>query len=292
MKLLFCYMVHRMNPVLEASVRILSRIGTIIVHVDARVPLSDFDPIAGNVIFTDRRIAVRWGGYPQIQADIELLKSAEKQGPFDYLFMMSGDCMPIRSNEEIVAFLEKNRGKEFICAMPNETWIERRVKYQYPAYYSNKNRHWLQSAFIVACDRIPGFHRNPFLRKNPSFKRLPPLYKGANWFTITGNCCRYIVEYLDTHPEYLKAFERSHCGDEIIFHTLVYNSLFRKNIYAGDAPAPITQLRYIDWQRGPDFPRKLDETDYPSMKRSGCLIARKIAPETDFAMFEKQFTTP
>lgn len=291
MKIVFCYMVHKMSPVLKKSIEVLSRIGDVIVHVDERVNLDDFDSIKNYVVFIKPRIAVRWGGFDQILADIELLKAADAAGPYDYIFMMSGECMPIRPNHEIVAFLERNKGKEFVYAMTHEQWIHRRVKFQYPDYYSNKNRSKLQSAFIVACDHIPFLHRNPFLRKNPYYNQLPPLYKGANWFTITGECGHYIIEYLNNNPQYLKAFQHSHCGDEIIFHTLVYNSLFRSNIYSGEGEriAPDSQLRYIDWKTGPDYPRKLDESDFPQMKKSGCLIARKISLQIDMNFFETQF---
>lgn len=280
-----------MSATFVTSINILSKIGDILVHVDKRVSLEDFISIKDNVTFLDNRIAVRWGGFDQIIADIELLKAADAAGPYDYVFMMSGECMPIQDNDSIIKFLEINRGKEFIYADKKSQDINVRLKYRYPHYYSDKNRNICLSAFIVLCDKIPWFHRNPFLKKNPYFNMLPPLYKGGNWFTISGQCNKYILDYIISNPNYLIAFKESHCGDEIFFHTLVYNSEFRCKIYednTSDIPTS-NQLRYIDWKKGPDFPRILTQEDYPAIKESRCLIARKITDKINLSEFENYF---
>ncbi|MDO5571240.1 MAG: beta-1,6-N-acetylglucosaminyltransferase [Bacteroidales bacterium] len=287
MKLAFCYMVHKMSPVLEHSVKILSQIGDIIVHVDNRANIEDFHSIKDIVTFTENRIAVRWAGFPQIEADIELLRMADQKNNYDFISMMSGECMPIKTNSFIIDFFEKYKNKEFVSAVPDNDMIERRVKYIYPSYYSNKNRHLYQTLWILFTDRLPFIHRNPFLRKNPYFKSLPKLYKGANWFTISGNCNRYILNYLNDNPDYLKAFEKSHCGDEIIFHTIIFNSRFKDNLYLEKGCE--SQLRYIDWETGPEYPKVLDESDYKHLSDSLDLFARKISGRVELNKYEELF---
>ena len=50
---------------------------------------------------------------------------------------------------------------------------------------------------------------------------MPPLEKGSNWIVVTDRFRDFVFDYLRTHPDYIRAFRHSHCGDEIFFQTLM-----------------------------------------------------------------------
>lgn len=80
----------------------------------------------------------------------------------------------------------------------------------------------------------------------------------------------------------MKAFEYSLCGDELFFQSIIMDSQFKNNIYKSN-------LRYIDWTTGPDFPRVLCEKDYNKILESDCLFGRKFSDELDLIKFKQTF---
>ena len=129
------------------------------------------------------------------------------------------------------------------------------------------------------------------LFKNNLYELLPKLYKGTQWFGITSELRDYIIEYLQDNEWYIKAFKNSLCGDEIFFHTIIYNSKFRENIYQDYDKSNICYqaLRYIDWKTGPDYPRILNENDFEKIKDTECIFARKFDENLDLDLYRKTF---
>ena len=86
------------------------------------------------------------------------------------------------------------------------------------------------------------------------------------------------------------AFQKSYCGDEVYFHTIIYNSPFKENLNLdyGLTP-PEMALRYIDWKTGPDYPRILDDMDFDRMQKSNTLFARKVKKNISFELLKKNF---
>jgi hypothetical protein len=96
------------------------------------------------------------------------------------------------------------------------------------------------------------------------------LYGGSQWWTLSKEALQYIVKHGMTGSTYYKHFRHTLCPDEIYFQTLLLNSPLREKLVNDN-------LRYIDWNTGPQWPRMLDETDYEAIIASGKLFARKIS---------------
>lgn len=286
MKKAYCIITHKNTQILRELVH--SSKDNIYLYIDGKVDLNIFDEYMNlkNVEFVENRKEIKWGHISQVEATIQLLKEASKEH-FDYLFLLSGDCLPIKSNEMIDEFLIKNYGKEFIARDINmlQEKIDERVRYNYLelAYIKNKK---LTVKLILKLHQI--FNKLGFFR-NKEFKNLPKLYKGTNWFGITKELTGYILEYLSKNPKYLNSFKSSICADEIFFHTIVYNSKFKGNIYEPKDKSNICfgALRYIDWKTGPDYPRTLDESDFVKMKNTECIFARKFNEKLDLEKYRK-----
>lgn len=66
--------------------------------------------------------------------------------------------------------------------------------------------------------------------KRNKIDHLPRLYKGSLWFTLSHSAIDYILKYLNQNPDYLTPFKTSLCGDEVFFHTIMFNSHFYQKL--------------------------------------------------------------
>jgi hypothetical protein len=110
------------------------------------------------------------------------------------------------------------------------------------------------------------------------------MYKGSNWFTITKECLKYIILFNEKNPKYLKYFKNSYCCDEVFFHSIVYNSIFRNNTLAvinNNNDDNVMSCRKIDWVSGPSFPKVFNENDILNIRDEETFILRKIDSQLD-----------
>lgn len=94
--------------------------------------------------------------------------------------------------------------------------------------------------------RLPGYFRKRLYKRlrpgdNPYFRTLPPLEKGSNWIVVTDRFRDFVFDYLRTHPDYIRAFRHSHCGDEIFFQTLMGISEFA----GANTRRPLVYTRWV-----------------------------------------------
>ena len=257
----------------------------IIIHVDKK---TDIHTIKSQILehaqihFIEDRVDVQWGGYSQIDATLKLLNYAQE---FDYKYfsLLSGDDIPLKDVNTIEKFLLES-GKEFLG---HDKYVDPipRVKYIYPDFFYERNKSFIKK---IACKIVSNLHKLGFLKQN--LDQLPILYKGTSWFTLSKEAIQYILRYIEKNPNYDVAFQKSYCGDEVYFHTIIYNSPFKENLNLdyGLTP-PEMALRYIDWKTGPDYPRILDDMDFDRMQKSNTLFARKMKKNISFELLKKNF---
>lgn len=289
MKKAYCIITHKNTNILRELINSSKHNINIYIYIDGKINLDIFSEYMNfyNVKFIQNRKEIKWGHISQVEATIELLREANKR-EFDYLFLLSGDCLPIKNNQQIDSFLIQNQGKEFIARdlnMPQEK-INDRVKCTYLEAVYNKNK---STSLKLILKLYQILYKLGFFR-NKAFKDLPKLYKGTQWFGITQDLVKYILDYLDKNPKYLKSFKYSLCADEIFFHTIFYNSKFKNNNYEPKDKSNICfqALRYIDWKTGPDYPRTLDESDFIKIKNTECIFARKFNEKLNLEKYKKE----
>lgn len=283
MKIAYCILCHKYTSVLQELVSLTGESNDVFVHVDAKADIRDFDPLADKANFLSDRVDVAWGKYSLIEASLRLLDST-RQSRCDYVALISGDTLPIRSDAEIKRYLWENRGREFIFERPLEPHHPDRLRYRYPG--DDARRRGLAAKAWRMVQR-----RLKLLPRNKYFETLPPLAFGSNWLVITPEFRNYMFDYLGQHPEYTEAFRYGECGDELFFATLINQSPF-----AG-ARDP-RRYMYVDWQTGPQYPRTLDASDFDRLAAAAAkdsegeyyLFARKFADDLDLAAFRARFT--
>lgn len=219
-------------------------------------------------------IAVFWGHTSQVEVELLLMREALNHGSHAYYHLLSGCDMPIKSAEEILHFFDLHQGTEFIGFWNDEKHQRdalRKVRYY---YFFNRWKQRSTSRFLHVLT-TPLRNLSLGLQKLLAVNRLRgrdlEIKKGFNWFSITEECCRYV---LDHEREIWKIFHHTLCPDELFLQTLVWNSPFRQHLFDTE-DAQRGSMRAIDWQRGNPYVWQKTDMDY--LVDSPYLFARKFA---------------
>jgi hypothetical protein len=127
--------------------------------------------------------------------------------------------------------------------------------------------------------------------------RCTPLYGGSGWWSLTGSCVRFALEFIREHPSYLRYHRFVDVPDEMFFHSIVKASPFAKalsyNFEVVDAQHAqrsdrVYGCHYINWETGTaHHPKVLDMTDLPALRSSRALFARKFEESPSRALLEQ-----
>lgn len=228
-----------------------------------------------NLYFTER-INVNWGAYSQIEAELILLETAINHRKYEYLHLLSGQDLPIKSQDYIHNFFHQNEGREFVRFQNSEFQQNDRVSYfhTFQEILPRDNRFFNRiNQIFLNIQKFLGIKRN----KNIIFQ------KGTNWFSITSDLAQYV---LDSRSWIRKTFKYTFCADEIFLQTLIINSEFKDRLYNKEFNNDlISIMRLIDWNRGAPYTFELKDID--EIASSSMLFARKFDASTDRDIIEK-----
>lgn len=251
----------------------------IFVHIDAKVKDFDFDsfkslPKYSEIHFTDR-VNVTWGDFSQVEAEMILLNASvnneTENKKYSYFHLISGCDLPIKSNDEIHRFFDENIGKEFIHFSSNKASSTSVTRIKYYHFFRSKRTFFrkLLSYSILQIERLIGVNR---LKKNNI-----TVQKGCNWFSITGDFARYIVQNMQ---KWKTVFEYSYCADEVFVQTIFVNSPFKNNLFMKNCNNNhLACARLIDWERG--NPYVFRKEDFELIKSSSAMFGRKFSLDID-----------
>ncbi len=212
-----------------------------------------------------KRKNISWGGFSQIQMEIDLLKEAVKTH-HEYYHLISGVDLPIKSPKEIKEFFHKNKGKEFVSFDKiEEVDLNYRIgqfRLLQDVYGNKKNILFKFDALSTRIQKMLGIKRNIFKKYK--------LKKGSNWFSITH---KLAISLVKSEKELKKSYTFSRCCDEVFLQTYIYNSNFKDSIYY-DEDKKSSNMRLIDFKRGNPYIFKME--DYDELINSSKLFARKF----------------
>lgn len=116
----YLIMIHEDSEVLHRSLELINdKRNDIFIHIDAKSDDSFKSKLylyvkLSNLYFVENPVEVYWGHYSQVLAELLLFEKAAKTGRYRYYHLLSGNDMPIKSQDYIHRFFEENDGKEFI----------------------------------------------------------------------------------------------------------------------------------------------------------------------------------
>jgi hypothetical protein len=239
----------------------------VVISVDRKTPSdvfrqmkSDLETLA-DVYFLPRHRSY-WGGFGHVRSTIKGLNFLAKRGiDYDYVSLLTGQDYPIKSPSEISTFLENNFGKSFFenFTLPAPT-------------------HWGADGGMIRLSHL-WFHSMRKVLKFPR-DRFPLLcqreipyglapWGGSGYWTLYREHADHVMQFIRSHPKYVRFFRRSHVPDEIFFQTILLNSPHKADIVNDD-------IRYIDWSDPREAPKVLVKDDWEKLERCNDLFARKF----------------
>ena len=214
----------------------------------------------------------RWGSVKQIETEYVLFEAARNAGVYLYYHLLSGQDLPIKSQDYIHKVCDRGGKKEYVGFKETSASlkdIENKTRYYYILQNHFRCSGILLKIIVKAIQKL-----SLLLQKLCGVRRRYPieLKKGCNWVSITDDFCKYLLERKD---EMLKMFNHTFCPDEIFLQTVLWNSPFRNNIYKINDEFNSCR-RLIDWTRGKPYVWQIG--DYVQlMEDKECFFARKFS---------------
>lgn len=267
----FLIMAHKDDETLRTLLRTLDDPrNDIFIHMDSKNIAWDENSVLTSIskarIFPVPRISVTWGGYSQIACELSLLNAAVAMGHYSYYHLLSGQDLPIKSQDRIHSFFDSCGGKEFVRFENHNRDYRSRIGGHVIWNASGKNKSQ------VLLRKVNGLLARLLQCYRKPVKGLK-LMKGDNWFSITDKLARYIVENASLIRS---VFWDSMCGDELFLQTFAWNAGKRFDFYRmpGEENADGI-MRMIDWGED-ESPRVFSMDDLDSIRDSKMMFARKF----------------
>lgn len=284
MKFAYLLMVHKWDDTVKVLLELLDDPrNDLFIHVDKKCRDFPFEMAKsilknGRCMFTDC-LRVTWGGYSQIAAELMLLETACSHGSYDYYHLLSGQDLPLKTQDEIHSFFEKQQSHEFVRFYSEEFEDGSRVRYFYP-FQNICGRGNLPLTYPLKCaDKVAvKLQKTMRLSRNKDMK----FQKGSNWFSITDSFARYVVSKKQWVE---KTFRFAYCADEVFLQTLLLNSPYINNLYHTAFDNDMHAImRLIIWEgKGPHV---FTIDDREKIKNTDLLFGRKFDISKDKEIVE------
>jgi len=279
----FLVLAHGEDMLLERLLKRLVLDFDVYVHIDRRSKMVLPQEVVTNPrVHLVRRLATPWGSPNLVRAQLGLFREARQLG-YDRFVLISGQCIPLKSNAEILRTLETESSSEWIdvnlLVDPQDVgFIDRitRIHWHAPWRYRGVRSkvYWVVEYFLTVLSRL-GL---------PKRDTGGDLYLGEAWFALSKQAVDRALAYFDRETDFSGLVRGSRAGDEIFFQTAVKRTSPEEARFLG----PIV---YTDWKTGPEKPRTLDDSDLPVLVSSQFLFARKVTWSKSRALIEKLYSS-
>lgn len=277
MKHAYCIIAHGEIEVYHVLINLIDDPrNNIFVFLDKRTdirPFINIKPKYSHIGYVNNRHNVYWAGYSLTLAEIKVLQCAYDYCEHSYYHLISGVDLPIKSQDYIHDFFKKHKGKEFIgiAGLASLPTINQRTHYYYPFQncLSPIRCGGLNKYIAKIQNKIVKIQKWFNVRRTYSME----LRMGPNWFSVTNDFVKYIIE----HKHLLcREFGNIFISDEIAIQSLFWNSPYKENIYSIDNQYE-SCLRKIDWKRG--MPYTWTINDIEELMTSEHIFARKFSSD-------------
>lgn len=265
---------HKDAPAIVAQAERLTAMGDkVSIHFDARAARADFDLLRSaladnpNVVFAARRRKCGWGEWSLVDATLEALRAAEAAFPrATHFYLLSGDCMPIKTGEYARAFLDE-RDVDYIESFDFFTsdWIKTGFKEERLIY-----RHWFNER-----SQKRWFYASFQLQKRLGLTRDIPgdlrIMIGSQWWCLRRRTVEALLDFVGARRDVMRFFRTTWIPDETFFQTLVRHLVPGTEIES----RTLTFLMFSDY----GMPVTFYNDHYDLLLAQDFLFARKISPE-------------
>ncbi|MFY0619760.1 DUF5928 domain-containing protein [Shimia sp.] len=243
------------------------------IHFDARANPEHFRMLQAalganeNVAFAEKRIKCGWGEWSLVEATLYAVETAVKRFPrASHFYMVSGDCMVIKSSEYIHKFLDDN-DVDFIESFDffESEWIKTGMKAERLIY-----RHWFNER-----TQKRRFYATFNLQKKLGLTREIPadlqVMIGSQWWCLRRQTVEAVLHMTKQRRDVMRFFRTTWIPDETFFQTLVRHLVPTNEIRT----RTLTFLMFTDY----GMPLTFYNDHYDLLLSQDYLFARKISPD-------------
>ena len=263
------------TAIIKQAERLTAAGDYIAIHFDARADMADYaticDELASNpnVVFSKKRIKCGWGEWSLVKATLNAIEAALDAFPrATHFYMLSGDCMPIKSAEYTHQFLDDNDA-DFIESFDyfESDWIKTGMKEERLIYrhFFNERKH---KTLFYGSYKLQ--QRMGLTRKIPADIQV---MIGSQWWCLRRRTIEWVVNFTKERPDVMRFFATTWIPDETFFQTIVHHVVPEKEIRT----RTLTFLIFSDY----GMPVSLYDDHYDLLLGQDYLFARKISPEAN-----------
>ncbi len=273
-RIAFLLLCHKDPDAVLAQARRLTASGdALVIHFDANAPEAAFQRVRTgaadlpNVRLAPRRVRCGWGEWSLVEASLGMLRHAEAEFPdATHFYMLSGDCMPVKSAGYAHAKLAPS-DRDFIESVDFFTsgWIKTGMQADRLRY-----RHWFNER-----TQPKRFYWSLDLQRRLKLDRDPPadlkIMIGSQWWCLRRSTVEKILAFLAERPDVTRFFRTTWIPDETFFQTLVRHLVPSREIES----RTLTFLMFSDY----GMPVTFYNDHYTLLIGQDHLFARKISPD-------------
>ena len=299
---IYVILAHK-NP--EQLKRLINRLDapatSFYIHIDENQILKTFEKALNrfkntSILKNEDRFSGVWGDIGIVKATLAAMR---KKG---FVVLLSGQDYPLQNNEKIRSFFSKNKESHFITAYPiphaqlDQGGLPRINQYKINKSYKRGHFLFLNSIFESKFYSLETAGKLNFLRKSGNwtgifkiFKRrkfpkyLKP-YAGSQWWALSTQTIKKIIEFIEKYPEYLEYHRYSLLPDEMFFQSIIIHI---KEAHKSEIKKSLT---YVNWERptGP-LPVTFKKEDFQELEKASknYLFARKFDMEQDAEILDE-----
>ncbi|MEH7828302.1 DUF5928 domain-containing protein [Gemmobacter denitrificans] len=243
------------------------------IHFDARARREDYELIRStladnpSVTFARKRLKCGWGEWSLVDASLQAVRAAVDAFPrATHFYMLSGDCMPVKSAEYAHDFLDQTE-VDYIESFDffRSDWIKTGIKEERLIY-----RHWFNER---THKRL--FYASMNLQEKFGLQREVPedlaIQIGSQWWCLRRRTVEWVLDFCRRRPDVMRFFRTTWIPDETFFQTLVRHLVPQDEIRT----RTLTFLMFTDY----GMPVNFYNDQYDLLISQDYLFARKISPE-------------
>jgi len=270
----FILLCHKDPEAIVQQAQQLTAVGDYIsIHFDARAPREAYALIQDalkdnpNVAYASKRVKCGWGEWSLVQATLHALKAAVEAFPrATHFYMVSGDCMAIKSAKFAKELLDKD-DCDYIESFDffESDWIKTGMKEERLIY-----RHFFNERTQKTL-----FYQSWWAQRKLGLERDIPadlqVMIGSQWWCLRRRTVEWILDMTRSRPDVMKFFRSTWIPDETFFQTLVRHLVPEAEIRS----RTLTFLMFTDY----GMPVTFYNDHYDLLLGQDFLFARKISPE-------------
>lgn len=272
----FVLLCHK-NPgvVIQQAQQLTAAGDYIAIHFDASASAQEYRAAQAaladnpNVAFANRRVKCGWGEWSLVQATLHTLEAAVSAFPrATHFYMVSGDCMPIKSAEFAHRLLDENdvdyiESHDFF----ESNWIKTGFREERLIYRHFFNERTQPRRFYTSLELQKRFG---VTRKIPDDLQI---MIGSQWWCLRRQTIEKVLEFAHARRDVMRFFRTTWIPDETFFQTLVRHLVPAREI----ENRTLTFLMFTDY----GMPVTFYNDHYDLLLGQGSLFARKISAEAE-----------